>query len=76
MLNGWVYQIDRSKIIDNFERGDIERLFKQAKLKKKPTPKKMSVPSSPMSFYDIFGDPTNLKHKTWETSETHLLIEP
>lgn len=78
LLNGWVYQIDRSKINDNFEQGDLELLFKEPKSKKRKRThyKRMSMSTSPLSHYNIFGDPTNLRYRTIETSEEHLLIEP
>lgn len=30
VINGWRYQIDRSKINDYFEQGDLERLFDES----------------------------------------------
>jgi len=37
---------------------------------------RMSMPTTPLSKYELFGDPTNLGRKTWDTSEQHLIIEP
>jgi len=70
--------MERSHNDDILDSAIFERLFREKpqKKKKRIDTHRMSMPTTPMGKYDIFGDPTNLMKKTWETSEDHLLLEP
>jgi hypothetical protein len=77
--NGFVFQVDRASNFDGFEEDDLDRLFRtkpQKKKKRMGVTNRMSMPTTPMSAFEIFGDPTNLQKKTQETSLEHLIIEP